>query len=39
VAAEIPAHTEVQLFPFTEANTALNALKHDGVRGAAVLQI
>jgi propanol-preferring alcohol dehydrogenase len=39
VAAEIPVRTEVQLFPFAEANQALNALKHDSVRGAAVLQI
>jgi propanol-preferring alcohol dehydrogenase len=38
LAAEIPIHTEVQIFPFTQANEALNALKHDGVRGAAVLQ-
>ena len=39
VAAEIPIRTEVQLFPFTDANLALNALKHDGIRGAAVLQV
>jgi propanol-preferring alcohol dehydrogenase len=39
VAAEIPVRTEIQLFPFAEANQALNALKHDSVRGAAVLQI
>lgn len=38
VAAEIPIHTEVQIFAFDQANQALNALKHDGVRGAAVLQ-
>lgn len=38
LAAEIPIHTEVQIFPFIQANEALNALKHDGVRGAAVLQ-
>jgi alcohol dehydrogenase, propanol-preferring len=38
VAVEIPIHTEVQVFPFDQANQALNALKHDGVRGAAVLQ-
>lgn len=37
VAAEIPIRTEVQLFPFHQANHALNALKHDGIRGAAVL--
>lgn len=38
VAAEIPIHTEVQIFPFAQPNQALNALKHDGIRGAAVLQ-
>jgi len=38
IAAEIPIHTEVQTFPFEQANDALIALKHDGVRGAAVLQ-
>jgi alcohol dehydrogenase, propanol-preferring len=38
VAAEIPIRTEVHLFPFERANEALNALKHDGVRGAAVLR-
>jgi propanol-preferring alcohol dehydrogenase len=39
IAAEIPIHTEVQVFPLAEANVALNALKHDAVRGAAVLQV
>jgi propanol-preferring alcohol dehydrogenase len=38
LAAEIPVHTQVQIFPFSQANQALNALKHDGIRGAAVLQ-
>ncbi len=38
IAAEIPIQTQVQVFPFEQANQALNALKHDGVRGAAVLQ-
>jgi alcohol dehydrogenase, propanol-preferring len=38
IAAEIPIHTQVQIFPLAEANRALNALKHDGVRGAAVLR-
>lgn len=37
IAAEIPVRTSVQIFPLAEANAALNALKHDGVRGAAVL--
>jgi len=39
LAAEIPIHTEVQEFPLGEANRALNALKHDAVRGAAVLRV
>jgi len=38
VAAEIPIHTQVQEFPLERANTALNQLKHDAVRGAAVLK-
>lgn len=37
VAAEIPIKTQTQLFSLAEANQALNALKHDAVRGAAVL--
>ncbi len=39
LAAEIPVRTEVQSFPLEEANTALQALKHDGIRGAGVLRI
>jgi propanol-preferring alcohol dehydrogenase len=39
LAAEIPIRTETQVFPLEAANQALNALKHDGIRGAAVLQI
>ncbi len=39
LAAEIPIRTETQLFRMEEANVALNALKHDEIRGAAVLQI
>jgi propanol-preferring alcohol dehydrogenase len=39
LAAEIPIRTEVQVFPFPDANLALNALKYDGVRGAAVLRM
>ena len=37
VAAEIPIHTEVHTFPVEQANQALQALKHDGIRGAGVL--
>ena len=39
LAAEIPVHTSVEIFPLEAANTALNALKHDAIRGAAVLEI
>jgi propanol-preferring alcohol dehydrogenase len=39
LAAQIPIHTETQVFPFAEANDALRALKHDGIRGAGVLKI
>lgn len=39
IAAEIPIHTEVPLFSLGEANQALNALKNDAIRGAAVLQV
>jgi alcohol dehydrogenase, propanol-preferring len=39
VAAEIPIRTHVQIFPFAEANRALNALKNDAIPGAAVLRV
>jgi propanol-preferring alcohol dehydrogenase len=39
LAAEIPIHSEVQVFTFDQANQALNALKHDGIRGAGVLKM
>jgi propanol-preferring alcohol dehydrogenase len=39
VAAQIPIKTQVQTFDLAEANAALNALKHDAVRGAAVISI
>jgi len=39
VAAEIPIQTQTQVFPLAEANAALNALKNDAIRGAAVLRI
>jgi propanol-preferring alcohol dehydrogenase len=39
VAAEIPIETHVELFPLTDANRALNALKNDAIRGAAVLRV
>lgn len=39
VAAEIPIKTQTQVFDLMETNSALNALKHDAVRGAAVVKI
>ncbi|HEY6401412.1 MAG TPA: alcohol dehydrogenase, partial [Blastocatellia bacterium] len=39
VAAEIPIKPQTQIFDLTEANAALNALKHDAVRGAAVIKV
>lgn len=39
VAAEIPIHTEIEVFPLSEANRALNSLKNDAIRGAAVLKV
>jgi len=39
VAAEIPVRIATEVFPLREANRALNALKNDAIRGAAVLQI
>jgi len=37
VAAEIPIHSQVTLFPLRDANRALNDLKNDRINGAAVL--
>jgi propanol-preferring alcohol dehydrogenase len=39
LAAEIPIKTEIQIFPMTQINEALNSLKHDGIRGAGVIQL
>jgi propanol-preferring alcohol dehydrogenase len=38
LAAKIPVKTEIQIFPLTQVNEALNALKHDGIRGAGVIR-
>ena len=38
-AARIPVRTHVQTFSFDQANDALNALKHDAIRGAGVLRL
>jgi len=39
IAAEIPIRTQTEIFPLREANRALNALKNDAIRGAAVLEV
>jgi propanol-preferring alcohol dehydrogenase len=39
IAAAIPIRTEIREFPLEEANQALNALKNDAIRGAAVLRL
>ena len=39
LAAAIPITTEIQVYPLERANDALIDLKHDGVRGAAVLRV
>jgi propanol-preferring alcohol dehydrogenase len=39
LAAEIPIHSEIEVFPLRDANRALNSLKNDAIRGAAVLQV
>jgi propanol-preferring alcohol dehydrogenase len=39
IAAEIPIHTEIQEFDLASANEALNSLKNDAIRGAAVLRV
>ena len=37
IAAEVPIHSQVNLFPLREANRALNDLKSDRINGVAVL--
>jgi propanol-preferring alcohol dehydrogenase len=39
LAAKIPIRTSVEVYPLTEANRALQSLKNDVIRGAAVLTI
>jgi propanol-preferring alcohol dehydrogenase len=39
LAAKIPVEVQIQTFPLAEANAALNALKNDSIRGAAVLTV
>jgi propanol-preferring alcohol dehydrogenase len=39
LAAEIPIRTRIEIFPLADANRALNSLKNDAIRGAAILQV
>jgi len=39
IAAEIPVQMHTQIFPLSDANRALNALKNDAIEGAAVLHV
>jgi propanol-preferring alcohol dehydrogenase len=39
VAAEIPVQIHTRIFPLSDANRALNALKNDAIEGAAVLRV
>lgn len=39
IAAEIPIRTQVETYPLSQANRALNRLKNDAIRGSAVLQV
>src|SRR6202795_3477748 len=39
IAAEIPIRMHTQVYPLSEANRALNALKNDAIPGAAVLRV
>jgi alcohol dehydrogenase, propanol-preferring len=39
LAAQIPIRVETQIFDLSEANQALNLLKHSEISGAAVLKV
>ncbi|HTQ62408.1 MAG TPA: zinc-dependent alcohol dehydrogenase family protein [Candidatus Solibacter sp.] len=39
IAAEIPVQMHTQVFPLSDANRALDALKNDAIEGAAVLRV
>jgi len=39
VAAEIPIHTQTEIFRLRDTNQALRKLKEDAIRGAAVIKI
>jgi propanol-preferring alcohol dehydrogenase len=38
-AADVPVRTHTERFPLDNANEALERLRHDGIRGAAVLTV
>lgn len=39
LAAQIPVRTQTRIFPLSETGAALNALRHDAIRGAAVISV
>jgi propanol-preferring alcohol dehydrogenase len=39
IAAQIPIHTEIEVLPLSDANTALQKVKTSQINGAAVLEI
>ena len=39
LAAEVPVHTEIEVFQLEQANLALQKLKHSQIKGAAVLRV
>jgi propanol-preferring alcohol dehydrogenase len=39
LAPEVPVQTEIQVYPLTQANRALDDVRHGRVRGTAVLAI
>lgn len=39
LAADIPIHTDIELYPLEEANSVLQRLKRSEIRGAAVLRV
>jgi propanol-preferring alcohol dehydrogenase len=39
LAAEVPVHTEIEVFPLEAANQAIAAMKHSRIQGAAVLRV
>jgi alcohol dehydrogenase, propanol-preferring len=39
LALSVPVHTQIQVYPLSDANLALNDIRHGTVRGAAVLSV